>query len=260
MKKKMPEDDIITNLYKKGKSCREIGELLNISPSYASKIIKLYGISRKCGNIKKYKYNNSYFENIDTEEKAYILGYLYADGCVYYRKKGNHEEKSLSLKCSKNDKEILEFIIKELKSNHKISEDSNGYIGFKIYDNKIFDDLVKHGCIPNKTCKLKFPTFLREDLIRHFIRGYFDGDGCICYQKFCLESNEEFLIELQKHLPVNSKTIPKRTRNGLSYNLTIGGIIQIKKIYNYIYKDAIIVLHRKHDKFVKELNSKIQRA
>lgn len=260
MKKIMPDNNIIIDLYKKGNSAIKISEILNISSSYVSKLIKNHGISRKVGRAKQYYCNSNYFKNIDNESKAYILGYLYADGCVYYRKKGNSEEKSLSLKCSENDIEILEFIIKELESNYTIQKDKNGYIGFKIYDKNIFDDLVNLGCFPNKTCKLEFPIFLREDLIRHFIRGYFDGDGTITGQTFGIESNEEFLIELKKYLPVNSKATPKQTKNGLSYHLHIGGILQIKQIYEYLYKDSIIILTRKHDKFIKELNSKIQRA
>lgn len=62
------------------------------------------------------------------------------------------------------------------------------------------DDLIKHGCIPNKSLKLKFPTTVPDKLIRHFVRGYFDGDGSIAKNedRCTLISTQEFCDELKK--------------------------------------------------------------
>jgi hypothetical protein len=68
---------------------------------------------------------------------------------------------------------------------------------FSIYNTKIVSDLYKHGCVNNKTFKIKLPK-LREDLIRHFIRGYFDGDGCISLPNIKILGNEDFISSLQK--------------------------------------------------------------
>lgn len=43
----------------------------------------------------------------------------------------------------------------------------------------MFGDLSKHGCVPNKSLILKFPTTLPNELVNDFIRGYFDGDGSV---------------------------------------------------------------------------------
>lgn len=127
--------------------------------------------------------NESYFDEIDTPNKAYILGFLYADGY------NNRINNSIVLSLSKEDREILEKISKEVGSNKPLFE--SDYVNkndgterhmliLTMASKHMCEALEKWGLTQNKTFTITFPDFLREDLIPHFVRGYFDGDGCAC--------------------------------------------------------------------------------
>jgi hypothetical protein len=130
------------------------------------------------------EYSN-YFNEINTQEKAYILGLLYADGC------NSTESRTINIALKEDDLNILIKIKNAIKASQEIKlrkrslEKSNiGYQRKDMYklsitDKQISEDLTKWGCVKAKTFKLKFPYFLQKELIKHFIRGYFDGDGCI---------------------------------------------------------------------------------
>ena len=141
-----------------------------------------YGIHVK---REKYTVDSKYFDNIDNEEKAYWLGFLYADGYV----RTYHKSGQLKLKLNVKDKEHVELFKKCIISNQKIVDNieklkKNGkeYTShsstLNIYSVELVNDLIKHGCVQNKTQKIRFPE-IDENLKYHFIRGYFDGDGCI---------------------------------------------------------------------------------
>jgi hypothetical protein len=205
---------------------------------------------------KKYNVNENYFENIDTEDKAYWLGFLYADGCVRLREGGE-----LRLKLKKSDKNHIELFNKCLNSNYPIKNEIY-YAGIKKYkceseyvnisNTKLVKDLIKQGCIQTKTFKIKFPD-LNENLMNHFIRGYFDGDGCIykvkklknTFQIF-IAGNENFTQSLREHLSkiFNSDKILVYLKHK-TYILVINNKLDCLKFKNYIYNNFITFLKRK---------------
>lgn len=136
---------------------------------------------------RQYSFNEDYFENIDTENKAYWLGLIAADGYISKRKSGQN-----SFTLALHEIEPLEALRNDLESNKPIyiqdnSKYENKYsnnIGYRItfVSNKMVSDLERNGIIERKTFKLKLPN-LRKDLYSHFIRGYFDGDGSVFYSK-----------------------------------------------------------------------------
>mgnify|MGYP002625860766 CR=1 FL=1 len=69
---------------------------------------------------------------------------------------------------------------------------------FSVSSPKMKVDLIRLGAIPNKSLILEFPKDIPNDLIRHFVRGYFDGDGCISKNedRCSLVSTENFCVEL----------------------------------------------------------------
>lgn len=129
----------------------------------------------------KYELNETYFDCIDTENKAYILGLLYADGNV------GKETNIIQISLQESDKSILEKMQKEIGSTHPLkmipynSKNPNWKNQFclSISNKYMHDSLVKQGLVPNKSLILKYPNFLENNLQRHFIRGYMDGDGSI---------------------------------------------------------------------------------
>jgi len=133
---------------------------------------------KKQFKLRKYKINENYFNIIDSENKAYILGFISADGGV--------KDKVLTIaQSSKNGEILLEWIKNELNSNHilylrkrkKITH-NDAYI-LQITSPQIIEDLNKYNILENKKYNNEFPNLLNIKYFKQYIRGYFDGDGCV---------------------------------------------------------------------------------
>lgn len=172
-------DFIAIDMYiKDKKSLSQISKILHIDINRLSSLLKQLDIEidkrRNCTSIKKYNVNSNYFNIIDTSEKAYWLGFLYADGY--------NSTTYIQLGISSIDINHLRKYRKSLNSTHPISNKKNdNTVNITISDKQITKDLTKLGCINNKTYKGKFPNYnqIPQIYMRDFIRGFFDGDGCI---------------------------------------------------------------------------------
>lgn len=267
-------------LYKQGKSFLFIGRQLGIDRKKVSKVLNENGyktqysfekrnrIKREKKIWRKYKFNENYFETIDSEEKAYWLGFLYADGYV------NSQKSSFELRVKESDYSHLEKFVNCIEGNMPIRPTkkkikNKEYLGWSIQVNskKFKKDLIKQGCIENKSLILKFPTEeqVPTHLIHHFIRGYIDGDGSyvlkknvykgknkttISYsisveiagtQEFCegyikaLHLHENKIHPLHKETKINSKRLLYSGPYGL-------------QIIHQLYDNATIYLDRKYEK------------
>jgi hypothetical protein len=226
----------------------------------------------------KYEYDTDFFKEIDTEEKAYWLGFLYADGCItkFYKQNHNGEKVVRSMSCElglkREDKVHLENFVKALNSNLKI-QDRKSKLKDKIYySNRVVvnstqfcKNLIEKGCLPKKSLILRFPDeeIVNESLLRHFIRGYFDGDGCVFYKEYQYEwinrcfrvlicGNDIFLKSLCKILEKNEIKVTQEARKDKRsnvYQMFILGFDNLKLFYNYIYENNNICLERKYQKF-----------
>lgn len=219
--------------------------------------------------MKRYIQDNSYFEKIDTERKAYWLGFLYADGCVSERSKNN---KVITIQLHPNDRYILEELLKDIKSDRPIYVNKKGYISISIGSTKMANDLIKLGCIPRKSLVLKFPTenIVPKYLMNHFIRGYMDGDGCIStYMK--LRKNRKdpvFTCEIKfigtydmlygiKEFFNSEKNVLINRHSPNSCQISFAGR-KYRNVMDFLYKDATIYMKRKKDKwyeFVEYINN-----
>lgn len=213
----------------------------------------------------KYTVNQDYFEKIDNEWKAYWLGFLYADGCVTIKNQNGKMKYALSLALCSEDKAHIEKFAHSLQSNAPIKVNPTNYkdkkyVRLLITNKKICEDLSKLGCIPLKTLTLIFPKIgqVPDNLLRHFIRGYFDGDGCVHINKKKREASInfvgtlEFLTKVQQILEKECDFRPvklQRKKNNKAYSLQYGYLRSIEKFYRYLYKDCNIMLDRKFEKF-----------
>lgn len=213
--------------------------------------------------------NENYFDVVDSENKAYWLGYLAADGTIRVReqvdKNGNRNTKgnSIHLKLSTMDEEHLKKFRDEVCPNSvlkyatsvvktKIGNISTSYsVILNLYSNHIVSQIIDKGVGPRKTFTIGKPN-IEEKYIRHYIRGLFDGDGCVTIQDgkrldyritTASENMVTFLTELFESLGINM------IRRGI--NCIIGRKEDTMKFYNYIYDDATIWLERKKDKTIK---------
>jgi hypothetical protein len=224
-------------------------------------VLKRNGREKIIGN-KKYYCNDKYFEEINTEEKAYWLGFLYADGYVRMNK---GRSGVLRLKLKNTDKPHIEKFNKCLDSNYLIKEMESKVkykLGYSISycsclvisNTKIVKDLYKLGCLSNKTFKISFPN-IEINMIRHFIRGYFDGDGSAFISNnrigcsFTSGSNlflEQIKEILCSELNIgNSKITKYKNANKISWTAKE----DIIKISSYFYEDSNIYLNRKKEIF-----------
>lgn len=217
----------------------------------------------------KYNINQDYFSIINNEWKAYWLGFLYADGTnrIKWNEKKHKMEHTLKLSLCVKDKIHLEKFRNSLQSDSpikeriiKLKEKEFKDCEINICNQKICNDLSSLGCIPNKSLVLKFPTekIVPKYLLRHFIRGYFDGDGCVHVNLgnkstvINFVGTKEFLSSLQNifnhELNINYTKITQQQGNK-AFQITYGGIEEFEKIFIYLYKDSNICLNRKLDKF-----------
>ena len=239
--------------YKNGKDMLSICKKYNFQYDTFKKIIRETQTERH--TITKYKYDYNIFKQIDTEEKAYWLGFLYADGYV-------NADKGIELTLQESDHSHL------IKFRKFIGDESipitykESVKAYRICVNskEIANDLINLGCVQAKSKILEFPTKeqVPEYLIHHFMRGYFDGDGCICKNSqlnFSVIGTPEFLNEYEKNIlkAINRENPNKRQRRydweDRTENIQYGGNKQCLKIFQFLYKDATIYLQRKYDKF-----------
>jgi hypothetical protein len=250
----------ILNSYKQTWNMQTVSDELNISVWTVNKYLKnnfkeivaqsKFNQPEKYKKHRKYKFNENYFESIDTEEKAYFLGFLYADGYVHKR------SYTLVFQLKENDVHIINKFKDCLGVTKKLYL-TRGQCRLSISSKKLITDLEKYGCGQAKSFTLKFPE-LNENMYPHFIRGYFDGDGCICLTSrykgtsVSIVSSIDFINSLSIFL--KSKGMDKlyvREHNKCKHirYLTISSKVEIKNFENYIYKDATVFLKRKKDKF-----------
>jgi len=264
----------IIALYLSGKGTYQIATDCGCSQTFIMNVLKRYNIPRRTAQSYTTKYitNENFFNNVNTEEKAYILGFLYADGNNYV-KPGRHYE--ISIKLQEKDRIILEKIRDYLspKSPIKIVGDSrtdNLYPLLKINSKILTQQLTKLGCIPNKSLILTWPEWLIDPkLQQHFIRGYFDGDGSIYSKKptktgyvnyaWAITSSNNFCNEvkniIENHMQIHcSQSICKPKSNKITTSLSVGGNLQVMKILDWMYQDATIYMPRKYHKYLEFKN------
>lgn len=209
----------------------------------------------------KLKFDENMFDSIDTEEKAYWLGFIYADGCI--SSSGNNFELSLCLEDLMHLNKFNTFS-KHINNNVKIGKVGNyKRCRWSVRNKHLWETLNNYGCTPRKSLTLQFPNstiFKSKDLIRHFIRGYFDGDGCISYNNkehtimnISLLGTEDFLTKVKEFLPVKFNYIlgyNNKEKSLITRTLQINGKNGLE-ILHYLYNNSTIYLDRKYEKYLE---------
>lgn len=224
----------------------------------------------------KYTCDEDFFEKIDTEEKAYWLGFMYSDGFLQIPRK--HGKAKIGITLTEDDKKHLEKFKNDINFTGPIktySPSESCYYGTKNYSRilisspKMAEDLIKNGCSYKKTLSLSYPSeeIVSKNLERHFVRGLIDGDGSliICYENNPNIIHKEFeisftgtksIVEGVKHFFNKDKLalvqrFPEREKD--NYSVTFGGNDQALKIAKILYEDAKVYLDRKYEKYLKML-------
>ena len=260
------EIELLKELYPKyGK--KETAKILNRSENAIAVKARRLGIYRP-----HHTYNQDYFEEINSSDKAYWLGFIYADGNVSVNPSNRNYE--ISIELSIKDKHHLENFVKAINSDANIVckskqpfknkgiDKTYQTTSVRIYSKNITESLIKHNILPDKSnISKRIEDFGVPDCyIWDFIRGYFDGDGSIststhnithykymrigfvCHQK-------EFLLSLKDlfdNFDINAYVYEDRG----NWNLHIRAIDSVEKFLNKIYDNPSTYLQRKHDKYL----------
>lgn len=215
----------------------------------------------------KSKYNcDHYFFSREEEKSFYWAGFLAADGCCF--QKSNYS-KQICLSLSNKDRDHLNKFVNDVKFDGKIHSSISRHsktnpkwhdstkCGIAISSTQLFDDLKKFNIVPVKTHIFNMTDWLKNhELVNHFIRGYFDGDGCIWYHKegkspkaeITFRGTMELLTQIkdlfQDKIQLNSKVAPYLS-NGIGLIKYSGNRI-CTEIRDYLYKDSTIYMDRKY--------------
>jgi len=254
----------ILRLYQEGVSSLKISKQVGVSKWYVLQLIPQEEKKTKAF-YNKYTCNYSFFENIDTEIKAYFLGLFYADGY------NNEEIHAVKIGFAKADRELLSKFMEAIESNHKVTEYERGgnaqtFYSVSINSKILSDDLARHGCVQAKTHLLEGIPEMEESLVRHFIRGYFDGDGSVWYSlvgdtkdriNLSFTGNKPFLLKVQevlvRELGVGQPNIYIRHKER---NNDIGDLRYAyepaRKILEWMYSDCQYYSERKKEISLKQ--------
>lgn len=265
--------EVIIQKYLEGLNSRELVEKFGFTQSTMCRIITNSNVKKRSisATHRKYEIDESFFDEINTEEKAYFIGFLYADG--YNDEK--HGIVSISLRY--DDREILEKLrtivgstkpLQYIKYNSKNSKRENQFRVILV-SRHMSERLADLGMMQAKTFKIIFPKWLDKKLYSHFIRGYFDGDGhvgisykddkkngrfgIVGTKEFCESIKDILKIECNANLGIRKRFNSKPE----SYNIVqaeCGGNLQVLRILNYIYCDSNIYMERKHEKYLEILS------
>ena len=255
--------------YKAGESVKDLVKEYDMSQPNLNALMRFRGIEQR-GT--QHFCNFNYFKEIDTQDKAYFLGFIYADG--------NLHRNSLKITIRDTDVDVLEKLKLYMKSNHPIYKkplfDWNGEVLLKedgiveiiITHTSMPGILNRHGVFPNKTHTISsLPTTVPDNLMSHFIRGYIDGDGSFGKYKhndgyyrssLSIVGTSDFLESLNSKIlelvGVSFNTnfydrYPERETNTRTVNMSGNG--KVLSFLNWVYEDAEVYMNRKYQNYLK---------
>lgn len=238
--------------FKKGEYCESIAKKYNVEVHTIYRILDNAGIKRVTGYHTSC--NKEYFQKIDSASKAYLLGFITADGAVVGR--------SLSIEVEEKDKKILDFFKKEINDQAAITpcfyEWKHNYkTSFNSVD--ICKDLEKYGVVQNKSKIIsRVPIeLIPQEFLSYYFRGLIDGDGCIHKNgAISIYSGSKPFIEDAQNVLCETIGLKKLgIYHGTSYFISWSSREDRMKLYNYLYKDKLNIAYYYSRKYERLYNS-----
>ena len=241
------DDNLVIERYDELKNLKKVAKSFGVSLRPIKRILIKNNIEL---TNRRFTVDYSYFNIIDSEEKAYWLGFLFADGCVRETKTGSQVVLKLSIK---DENHLIKFK-NDLNSEHKIfyyrnkTKTKNGTDSFsdncviRINSCEMVRDLIEQGCSPRKTFTIDKPN-IDEKYYKDFIRGYYDGDGNFFYSedtKLSVITNiegEEFIQKYGFKCPLGVKgrnSDNKLYREKIGWEVSQPLYVGLKKTYQWI--------------------------
>ena len=239
-------DDVIKDFQENHLYCKEIANKYSIGESSVYKILNKAKIKRQSGYHSNCKLN--YFAQIDTPNKAYLLGFITADGAIV--------NEVLSIEVHQDDVEVLNFAKQEINPEATLTPTRNCYkvtFGAK----QLGRDLAKYGIVQNKSKTIKrVPIeYIPNELLPFYFRGLIDGDGCIHKDgKLSIYSGSyDFIQDVQRILIEQANLQLLNIYKGTTFFITWGGYKDKCKLFHYLYDDlnATYYYPRKYNRLLQ---------
>jgi len=235
--------DALIESYYAGTSILEIAKQAGISKWYVHKLIKDWNCTIRSP---KHTENSNYFDCIDTERKAYWLGYIYGDGNVDRNLRG------LTIAAHAKDLSHMQTFLADIESDALIRKVSDGGISLTIWSTELARSLEKVGVVPNKHAVIRMPDLV-SDLIPHFVRGLFDADGCVDVRlRWTLVSNPRMLNDVRQVLiqrvGVTKSRMPYNNKYSAADTLMYGSKKDVCLIRDWQYDNSTVWLARKRER------------
>lgn len=246
----------ILKLYDSGDRIAEIQRKTKLNYHSIRKIILKN--NRKLNDFTTYFVNDKFFDVIDSEEKAYIAGWMWSDGNTRYNG-------TMRITLQARDKYILDWIKNTLQYDGSIKfkkrkkEHHQDIYTLSIVRKRLTNKLIEKGCVPAKSLILKCPDYntIPENLFPHFTRGYFEGDGSISKNRghIHIVGSYDFIHEIINKIPCNitgtyraKKDCSKDIRKSC-WKLIISKKEEARKFLEYIYPQSgcCMRLERKYE-------------
>lgn len=245
------QERIIVKMYLEGLSMEKIKDTIGIGVSVTKRVLRDWRISpRSCGGVRPYNINSKTFDDLSLEESAYWFGFLFADAGI--------NRSNIYIALARKDKAHLYKFAKFMGCETRFKLGYSGKyptasLGFS--DRPLMDKLREMGLEPHRPNGTRVFLYIPDISLNHFLRGWFDGDGCI-YTKpqIAFVGNVDFLNVVQEIFisqgiakKVTIKAVRKTEKREWG-NLVYRGRKRCLGITNYLYKDATIWLSRKRDR------------
>lgn len=249
--------DEMRRMYEGGFTVLEIADKYHVCEESLRKKLNAWGVSMRHS---LYTANDYYFDTIDHQDKAYIMGIWWADGY------NNVSRNTILMSLQEGDKDILDKINLAIENTNPLNYLRNNDINprwqnayrMAVTSPHMSKTLESYGMVQAKSLVVKFPTCLPEHLYPHFIRGLLDGDGCILKRNYRVDimGTAMLLEQIQRWcadvLGVESHLSHPKDHHEVTYVLTIWKKSDIKVFLDAIYKDANLYLQRKYDIYISK--------
>ena len=240
-RKKGTDPREVIRLYESGLSLAAVGRILGIEGSVARRHLERQGVARRSCGYRQHALDEHYFDQVDTPEKAYWLGFLAADGHI------TANERTLQLRLGLCDAEHVRKFAAAVNSSAPVCERTDGSVSVRLHSKHLAMALIALGITPQKTYTCQ-PWTGPPDLMPHYWRGAVDGDGhvgrgerpCVSY---CgtLAMAQAFRSFANEVCGVTAKLLEK----GAIWTLNVNGRRQVLALLNALYERDGPVLDRK---------------
>lgn len=246
--------ETIKEFVKQGFTLKNFGDYYKVAPSSISRAFRKMGIIFNL-QVRKISKINNIFNVIDSELKAYLLGFFAADGCVY-------DKFRFGLCIAEQDRYIINLFRDSIAPDSYVKESQNNkgaknrqkQLFLRISSEEIVSDFKKYGLEERKTYKPFLIPEISEDLKWHFIRGYFDGDGHLGIRtmtkyktcRVCFSNGSKEILESIQKFTGKGKLASRKSH----WRLDIENILDCKEFLDKMFNNCHYMLPRKYNKYL----------